>query len=446
MRPNILYLHSHDTGRYIQPYGHAVPTPNLQHLAEEGVLFRQAFCAGPTCSPSRAGLLTGQSPHTAGMIGLAHRGFRLNDYGRHLIHTLRPAGYYTALAGVQHVAAEAETIGYDAVLGQGDRGQRRRETEHDAAEFLHNPPSQPFFLSVGFEETHRVFPDPGPEDEPAYCLPPAPLPDEPETRYDMAAFHTSARILDRRMGVVLGALRDSGLADNTLVICTTDHGMAFPRLKCNLQDSGIGVMLIMRGPGGFEGGRVVDSLVSHVDIFPTLCDLLDIKAPAWLQGVSVMPLITREKQEVREELFSEVTYHAAYEPMRCVRTRRYKLIRRYDERLLPVLPNCDNSPSKNLLLAHGWAERRYDREELYDLIFDPNETHNLAGDPDMQSVLADMRTRLDDWMRRTDDPLLQGFVPPPPGSRVNDPDGLSPQEPPMTGEEFVALRRERDDA
>lgn len=248
------------------------------------------------------------------------------------------------------------------------------------------------------------------------------------------------------MGVVLGALRDSGLADNTLVICTTDHGMAFPRLKCNLQDSGIGVMLIMRGPGGFEGGRVVDSLVSHVDIFPTLCDLLDIKAPAWLQGVSVMPLITREKQEVREELFSEVTYHAAYEPMRCVRTRRYKLIRRYDERLLPVLPNCDNSPSKNLLLAHGWAERRYDREELYDLIFDPNETHNLAGDPDMQSVLADMRTRLDDWMRRTDDPLLQGFVPPPPGSRVNDPDGLSPQEPPMTGEEFVALRRERDDA
>ncbi len=443
MRPNILYLHSHDTGRHIQPYGHAVHTPNLQLLADEGVLFRQCFCAGPTCSPSRAGLLTGQAPHSAGMIGLAHRGFRLNDYSRHLIHTLRPAGYYTALAGVQHVAGTEETIGYDAILGAGDRRERYRRTEHDAADFLRKPPARPFFLSVGFEETHRAYPEPGPEDEPEFCQPPAPLPDEPETRYDMAAFRTSARTLDRRMGVVLDALRESGLADDTLVVCTTDHGMAFPRLKCNLQDSGIGVMLIMRGPGGFEGGRVIDSLVSHVDLFPTLCDLLEIEPPSWLQGVSLLPLVTREKHEVREEVFSEVTYHAAYEPMRCVRTRRYKLIRRYDERLLPVLPNCDDSPSKDLLLAHGWADRPYDREELYDLVFDRNETRNLAADPAMRTVLADMRGRLDDWMRRTGDPLLEGFVAPPPDSQVNDPEGLSPQESPMTGAQFVALRRER---
>jgi arylsulfatase A-like enzyme len=78
-RPNILYLHSHDTGRYIQPYGHAVPTPHMQKLAEEGILFRKAFCAGPTCSPSRAALLTGASPHSCGMTGLAHRGWSLND-------------------------------------------------------------------------------------------------------------------------------------------------------------------------------------------------------------------------------------------------------------------------------------------------------------------------------------------------------------------------------
>jgi len=77
-RPNILYLHSHDTGRTIQPYGHAVATPHLQRLADQGVLFRRAFCAAPTCSPSRAALLTGQCPHSSGMLGLAHRGFRLN--------------------------------------------------------------------------------------------------------------------------------------------------------------------------------------------------------------------------------------------------------------------------------------------------------------------------------------------------------------------------------
>src|SRR5512135_3826978 len=78
-RPNILYVHSHDTGRYVQPYGHAISTPHLQRLAEGGVLFRKAFCAAPTCSPSRASLLTGQHAHNSGMLGLAHRGFSLND-------------------------------------------------------------------------------------------------------------------------------------------------------------------------------------------------------------------------------------------------------------------------------------------------------------------------------------------------------------------------------
>ena len=99
-RPNILYIHSHDTGRYIQPYGHAVPTPHMQRLAQEGVLFRQNYCAGPTCSPSRAALLTGQSPHSSGMIGLAHRGFSLHDYRQHIVHTLRAAGYRSTLIGV----------------------------------------------------------------------------------------------------------------------------------------------------------------------------------------------------------------------------------------------------------------------------------------------------------------------------------------------------------
>ena len=86
-RPNVIYINSHDTGRYIQPYGYAVRTPNLQRLAEQGVMFRQAYNAGPTCSPSRAALVTGQCPHSCGMTGLAHRGFALKDYSHHLQHT-----------------------------------------------------------------------------------------------------------------------------------------------------------------------------------------------------------------------------------------------------------------------------------------------------------------------------------------------------------------------
>ena len=109
-KPNILYLHSHDSGRYLQPYGHAVPTSNLQRLAEDGVIFRRAFCAAPTCSPSRAALLTGQSAHNAGMTGLANRNFVLGDFRQHIIHTLHPAGYTSALAGIQHIAGAATLL------------------------------------------------------------------------------------------------------------------------------------------------------------------------------------------------------------------------------------------------------------------------------------------------------------------------------------------------
>jgi N-sulfoglucosamine sulfohydrolase len=423
-RPNILYLHSHDTGRYIQPYGHAVATPRLQQLAEQGVLFRQAFSAAPTCSPSRAALLTGQAPHSSGMLGLAHRGFALSDYRQHLVHTLRAAGYYTALFGMQHEARDPAALGYDQLWVESSHVPH---VAPQVAAFLANQPHQPFFLSVGFFETHREFPEP--DEIPHYCAPPQPLPDTPETRYDMAAFKASARILDRGVGAVLDALDASGLADNTLVIATNDHGLAFPGMKCTLTDHGIGVALIMRGPGGFDGGQVRDTLVSQIDLFPTICELLEIERPPWLQGRSLMPLVRGTASEVNQAIFAEVTYHAAYEPQRAARTHRWKYIRRFDDRTGPVLPNVDDSPSKEVWLAHGWGEQPAAREQLYDLIFDPNEANNRAGDPALAAPLAEMRARLDAWMRATSDPLLRGPVPAPPGVELNDPDGRSPNEP-----------------
>ena len=432
-KPNIIYLHSHDTGRYVRPYGHDLPTPNIQRLAEEGVLFRQAFCAAPTCSPSRACLLTGQSAHSSGMIGLAHRGFSLNDYGQHIVHSLRSAGYHTVLAGVQHVARQAEKVGYDELLKP--ESHRVKEVVPKAVEFLGRKQEKPFFLSVGFAETHRVFPDPGRDDDPRYGRPPAPLPDRPETRRDMAAFEASVRIFDGGVGAVLEALERYGLAENTLVICTTDHGIAFPGMKCNLTDHGTGVMLIVRGPDGFSGGRVCDAMVSQIDLYPTLCELLEIEAPDWLQGKSIMPLIREEVEEINEELFAEVTYHAAYEPKRAVRTRRWKYIRRFGDWEKPVLPNCDDSLSKDVWMAHGWGERPVPRERLFDLVFDPNETNDLAADPAHRKVLEEMRGRLQGWMERTDDPLLRGDeVPAPKGAKVNAMGGLSPRDEPQVVE------------
>ena len=432
-KPNILYIHSHDTGRYIQPFGHAVPTPNMQKLAENGVLFRQNFCVNPTCSPSRASLLTGSYPHENGMIGLAHRGFSLNDYNQHLVHTLRQAGYHAALAGVQHVAANQDDkeawqiIGYDQYLGDASTAHKR------ATEFLAEPPQQPFFLSVGFFETHREFPpiEESPDD-PTYCLPPSPFPDTPETRLDMARYKASARILDTKMGQVFDALEQNGLAENTLVICTTDHGIPFPRMKCNLHDSGIGVLLIMRGPGGFNGRQVIDAMTTHLDIYPTICDLLSVPRPSWLRGKSLLPLVNGGTDIIHDTIFAEVNFHAAYEPMRAVRTKRWKYIKRFDGRTQPVLPNCDEGECKSFWLEHGWADLKPPAEMLFDLIFDPYESNNLIHSPGHQPILKEIRQKLFDWMQETDDPLLTGPIPAPYGSQINDADGLSPGEPAMT--------------
>jgi N-sulfoglucosamine sulfohydrolase len=424
---NIVYIHSHDSGRYLQPYGHAVPTPNIQRLASEGMLFRQAFSAAPTCSPSRSALLTGQCPHQNGMVGLAHRGFSMVDYKRHIVHTLRDAGYVSVLAGLQHVAPKPEMIGYDEILTP--KGSASAVVVAPVAvEFLNRKHTKPFFLDIGFFETHREYPEPTKDDDARYMLPPTPIPDTPATRKDTAGYHASARVLDHGVGQVLEALDRNGLTGNTLVISTTDHGVAFPLMKCNLEDFGWGVSMIMRGPGGFTGGKVSDAMVSHIDVFPTICELTGIRRPAWLEGKSMMPVVRGEAKEINEEVFAEVNYHAAYEPKRAVRTQRYKYIRRYGDKNTPVLPNCDDGLSKSVWVEYGWKNSVLPEESLYDLIFDPAEHNNLAGDAGSKQVLTDMRQRLDRWMRATNDPLLLGPVAAPHGAQVNNPNGMSPKE------------------
>src|SRR4051812_37105554 len=156
--PNILYLHSHDTGRYVQPYGHQVPTPNIQRLADQGVLFRQAYSAAATCSGSRAALLTGQWPHVSGMTGLAHRGWRLRDTEHHLVHTLHDAGYHSALIGEQHVSADPHELGFEHV--EELDSTRVHDVAPAARDLLTDGLAEPFFLSVGFFETHREYFEP----------------------------------------------------------------------------------------------------------------------------------------------------------------------------------------------------------------------------------------------------------------------------------------------
>ncbi len=345
----------------------------------------------------------------------------------HIVHALRPLGYRSTLIGEQHISKQPDVIGYDEVMKIPTT--KVESVAPLAREVLAREHDRPFFLSVGFFETHREFLEPGSLRDLQYSLPPSNLPDTREVRADMAAFKASARSLDQGVGSVLASLEANGLSENTLIIFTTDHGMPFPGAKATLYDRGLGVMLILRGPAPFVGGRVVDEMVSHIDLFPTVCDFLEIERPEFLQGVSLMPLVRGEKRPVREEIFAGSTWHAAYEPQRCIRTDRHKYIRRFGDRRTPVLPNTDDGPSKDLLLAGGWAEREIPAEQLFDLLLDPDEANNLAGDPAHADVLADLRSRLDAFMAETDDPLRAGHVDPPEGVEINLPDQRSATEP-----------------
>ncbi len=445
---NILYLHAHDAGRYLQPYGAASACPNLQRLAEQSVVFRNAHAAAPTCSPSRAALLTGRSPHATGMLGLAHRGFCLQHPEQHLAAYLGGQGWRTALAGIQHLhcgGAPGRPYGVELKPAKplsADNPvdwKRHDESVADrACEFLADKPvpgqeaSRPFFLDCGFWYPHRPFPELDEADRPAdFVEPPPGSVDSPETRLDTARFLAAVRHMDKCAGRVLDALDASGHADETLVMFTADHGIAFPGHKCQLTDRGTGVALMFRLPVAMRrqsgAGGVRDQLVSHLDVFPTLCDLAELDHPDWLEGVSLAPVLLGDKgSAVRSEIFSEVTWHAAFEPQRSVRTLTHRLIKRFgDEATRPMPANVDNSPAKSARLNAGWLEKQRLTVELYDLRLDPEEAENRADDPALAEVRADLEQRLADWMRRTDDPLLRGTPQPPAGAVIDASDRIS---------------------
>ncbi len=434
---NILYIHTHDTGRYVSPYGHKMPTPNLQKFAEGGTLFRQAFTTAPTCSPSRAAMMTGRSAHQSGMLGLAHRGFALSDPARHLPAFLRRHGYDAFLCGIEHEFGSATGTlhqAYTEMISANFSGhfQWDQDNANNVAKFLlsRNKSDAPFFLSFGLFSTHREFVDADPaEFDPDYIMPPSPIPDTPGTRQDMANYAATVKITDDCVGKVLDALRASHCADDTIVVFSTDHGLPLPGMKCSLTDAGTGISLIMDWPGNPAKGKVMDAMVSHLDLFPTFCALAGIAPPDDLQGKSLLPLMNGETDTLHDEIFGEVTFHAAYEPKRSIRTNRYKLIKLFDDDSRRPVANCDNSPARRLLLEAGWQNRLRPRVRVYDLILDPNEQDNLAGRLEFSEVQDDLEIRLHDWMMRTEDPLLHGRVPRPQGSIVCTRDALDTDAP-----------------
>jgi N-sulfoglucosamine sulfohydrolase len=436
-RPHLLHLHAHDAGRFVAPYGFAVETPHLQRFAREGLLFRRAFCVAPTCGPSRAALMTGQYPHESGVLGLpGPDGWRIDDYSKHLVHTLNAAGYLTALAGCQHEhdARDLSPLGYQRLLNpetRALRGQFYPDTiDHVEAFLAEDHSERPFFLSVGTDEPHRNnkarpevgigaegarfsktrYYDPERLDARHVAVPPW-LPDLAEIRRDFASYGEGVRIMDEYFGRVLAALEHRGLANQTLVIVTTDHGIEFPGGKKTLRDSGTGVMLMLRGPGGFDGGRVFEPLVTHLDLYPTLLELLGLPRKPWLRGRSLLPLVRGEVPALHDAIFTEQTYHGGLEPLRSIRTERHKLILRHH----PTGPRMrHDGPSTPVMEAAGHYDQAVGHEELFDLLLDPHEACNRVAFSVYAAVREGLRARLESWMRDTGDCFPSGVFPPKP--------------------------------
>ncbi|HEX5418052.1 MAG TPA: sulfatase/phosphatase domain-containing protein, partial [Chloroflexota bacterium] len=250
--------------------------------------------------------------------------------------------------------------------------------------------------------------------------------DNPIVRRDVADLNVQVRLADDAVGRIRAALDRAGLAENTLFIYTTDHGIAFPGAKGTLRDPGLEVSLLARGPRGFAGGKRVRGLVSNLDLYPTILAVAGVQSPSDTQGVSLLPLVDGSAAAVRDAVYGELTYHTAYDPQRGIRTERYKYIRSFEERPESLPTHVDPSPTKDFLRDQGYFQRPRAAEQLYDLAADPGERNNLAADPAALPILLDLRARLERWMKQTGDPLLNGEIAPPEGATITPVESYEP--------------------
>jgi N-sulfoglucosamine sulfohydrolase len=428
-RPNIVIITCHDLGDYLGCYGSPVETPHLDSLAEEGVLFDNHFGTASICCPSRGSLMSGCYPHTHELMGLVPRGWAMNvERCPALPQLLQDVGYDTHLFGLQHEHWDPAALGYrhihpvesnfcDDVSPVFTDWIEGRDTT-----------DQPFLANIGLFEPHRIglasqgysedlfgttpshfrrdayaSADPNQVEVRPYLL------DIPETRQEIADFYGAVTFMDFHVGKMLQSLENAGLTEDTLVIFATDHGASFTHSKGTLYDGGVKVACMMRWPGVLPAGHRVQSLTSHVDMLPTLFELLELPVPDHVQGCSFAASAQGINAEGRRFVFAEKNYTQYYDPARMARSHGLKYIRKGLRTCIFdfVLTEIELSPAsfRSQRAVFDYYPSTRTTEELYDLDNDPAEMVNLAGDPAHETALAQMRAVLDAHMEATDDPF-----------------------------------------
>jgi N-sulfoglucosamine sulfohydrolase len=453
--PNILLIVADDMSPDAGCYGNStIRTPHLDRLAAEGVRMIHAYCTTASCSASRSVLLTGLQNHANAQYGHEHsyHHFRTYDNLKSLPVRLSDAGYRTARIGKLHVGPP-EVYRFDRELPGNarsaiDMANRCRDLFAEASD-------KPFFLYFCTADPHRdgqqvagdplgtnsfgnrpkAYPGEAPVTyDPANVQVPSFLPDSPTSRAELAQYYQSISRVDQGVGKLVELLKETKQYDNTLIVFTSDHGMAFPGAKTNLYEPGMHIPLILRGPGVPKAesgpGKSCSAMVSMPDITATLLDFAGatpkLEAPAkkdaakpTLHGRSFRTVLASEQPAGWDEVYASHTFHeiTMYYPMRVVRTRTHKLIWNIAHPLpFPFASDLWEAPTwqaayklgPNAKFGQKTVQDYIHRPqfELYDLQTDPGEARNLAADPKQAELLAEMKARLKAFQKRTSDPWL----------------------------------------
>ena len=460
--PNILFAISDDQSYpHAGAYGYeAVSTPNFDRIANEGVLFTNAFSAAPGCSPSRASILTGRH-----IWQIENAGTHASEFpAKYVCYTdlLEQAGYhvgYTAKgwgpgnwkvsgrtrnpAGIEYSSLKDENV-----------AQYIRHTDYAAnfEAFLEDrQEGQPFCFWYGASEPHRRY-QKGVGIEHGIDLEnivvPSFMPDVDEVRRDIADYLFEIQHFDKHLGRMIARLEEIGELENTLIVVTSDNGMPFPRAKANMYEYGFHMPLAVRWGNQITGGRVVDDLISLTDLAPTFLEVANAKHPS--EGSGGFPMIgqsfvnvLKSDQEglvdqTRTAIFSGRERHSSSRwnnltyPQRAVRTQDYLYIRNFKPERWPagapekydsngqlspgyhdiddfteqyIFINRDNADAKKYF---DWAVAKRPMEELFDITSDPGCLNNLADDEAYSDILVAHRNRLDTRLQETKDPRVMG--------------------------------------
>jgi choline-sulfatase len=409
-------------------------TPNMDRLAREGARFTRAFVATPVCSPSRASFFTGRYGTQVGITDWiapkeAAAGVGLPPETITWMRVLQRAGWRTGLIGKWHLGTQAQfhptKHGFDHFFGFLPGGNtpmnptlevNGKDTKlqgslpdlliDDAIDFIKKNKDGPFALSLHFREPHLPYtPTPAIDAAPFKDLDPT-IPKFPGLKVNQVKgwtrdYYASVHSVDRNLGRLLEFLEESGLAANTIVLFTSDHGYMIGHhglntkgnafwiaeghkgRRPNMFDVSLQVPLIIRWPKVVRPGTKIDAMVSNIDTFATVLGMLDVRRPKDYrqEGMDFSPILRGKNVPWRDAVFAQYDMHNGDQAhMRTIRGERWHLVRQH----------LRNQP-----------------DELFDLNNDPDELTNLYNDPQHREVRDQLQRRLDEWMRSVDDPLLR---------------------------------------